>query len=56
FNDDTRALLSIPARHDVRRRSAAAFLARMVTGRTLSKPGAARIAEWLAYRLPDGTV
>ncbi len=31
FNDDTRAFLSIPARHDVARRVDAAFLARLVT-------------------------
>jgi glucuronate isomerase len=30
FNDDTRAFLSIPARHDVARRIDAAFLARLV--------------------------
>ena len=30
FNDDTRAFLSIPARHDVARRVDSAFLARMV--------------------------
>jgi glucuronate isomerase len=30
FNDDTRAFLSIPARHDVARRVDAAFLARLV--------------------------
>ena len=30
FNDDTRAFLSIPARHDVARRVDCAFLARLV--------------------------
>ena len=30
FNDDTRAFLSIPARHDVARRIDCAFLARLV--------------------------
>lgn len=49
FNDDTRALLSIPARHDVWRRCTAAFLSRMVAARTLGKSDARRIARWLAY-------
>ena len=31
FNDDTRAFLSIPARHDVARRIDCAFLARLVS-------------------------
>ena len=30
FNDDTRAFLSIPARHDVARRKDAGYLARLV--------------------------
>jgi glucuronate isomerase len=59
FNDDTRALLSIPARHDVWRRCVAGFLAKMVADRTLGAGDAERIAGWLsygaakaAYRLP----
>lgn len=35
FNDDTRAFLSIPARHDVARRVDSAFLARLVAEHTL---------------------
>ncbi len=58
FNDDTRALLSIPARHDVWRRCVCSFLAHMVTGKTLGKLDASEIAHWLcldaakdAYRI-----
>ncbi len=40
FNDDTRAFLSIPARHDVARRIDAAFLARLVAEHRLSLPEA----------------
>lgn len=49
FNDDTRALLSIPARHDVWRRCVADFLAQMVTANTLGKTDAIQIASWLSY-------
>lgn len=48
FNDDTRALLSIPARHDVWRRAVAAHLAQMVTQRHLSTNEAKDLAVWLA--------
>jgi glucuronate isomerase len=58
FNDDTRAFLSIPARHDVARRSDAAFLARMVAEHLLGEDEAVELAEELtvglvrkAYRL-----
>ena len=37
FNDDTRAFLSIPARHDVARRVDCAFLARLVAEHRLTK-------------------
>ena len=37
FNDDTRALLSIPARHDVARRVDCAFLARLVAEHRLDE-------------------
>ena len=37
FNDDTRAFLSIPARHDVARRIDAAFLARLVAEHRLDE-------------------
>ena len=49
FNDDTRALLSIPARHDVWRRCVCGFLAEMVGGHLLGKQDAAEMARWLSY-------
>ncbi|HUK03037.1 MAG TPA: glucuronate isomerase [Steroidobacteraceae bacterium] len=52
FNDDTRAFLSIPARHDVARRVDCAFLARLVAEHRLPQPEAAQVAIDLAYRLP----
>ena len=52
FNDDTRAFLSIPARHDVARRIDCAFLARLVAEHRLEEDEAQRIALDLAYRLP----
>jgi glucuronate isomerase len=52
FNDDTRAFLSIPARHDVARRIDCSFLARLVAEHRLGKDDAQRIAIDLAYRLP----
>ena len=52
FNDDTRAFLSIPARHDVARRVDCAFLARLVAEHRLDETDAARIAADLAYHLP----
>jgi glucuronate isomerase len=52
FNDDTRAFLSIPARHDVARRVDCAFLARWVSEHRLDETSAVRIARDLAYRLP----
>lgn len=48
FNDDKRALLSIPARHDVWRRGVASFLAGMVARRTLSMTDAHAVAAWLS--------
>ena len=42
FNDDTRAFLSIPARHDVARRVDCAFLARLVAEHRLDEDEAAR--------------
>ncbi|GLQ53052.1 glucuronate isomerase [Devosia nitrariae] len=50
FNDDTRALLSIPARHDVWRREVCGFLAHWVAEHRLSKSGAADIARHLSYQ------
>jgi glucuronate isomerase len=52
FNDDTRAFLSIPARHDVARRIDCAFLARLVAEHRIDEDDAQRIATDLAYRLP----
>jgi glucuronate isomerase len=52
FNDDTRAFLSIPARHDVARRVDCSFLARLVAEHRLDEDDALRVAEDLAYRLP----
>ena len=49
FNDDTRALLSIPARHDVWRREVARFLGTFVAEHRLSASSAAEIARQLAY-------
>jgi len=58
FNDDTRALLSIPARHDVARRVDCAFLARLVAEGRLDEDEAFELAKELtmglvkkAYRL-----
>ncbi len=51
FNDDTRAFLSIPARHDVARRCDCAFLARLVAEHRLEEDEAFEVAEDLAYRL-----
>ena len=50
FNDDTRALLSIPARHDVWRREVCGFLARWVGENRLSKSSAREIAVHLSYQ------
>ncbi len=51
FNDDTRAYLSIPARHDVARRVDCAYLARLVAEHRLDEDEAAEVAYDLAYRL-----
>lgn len=51
FNDDTRAFLSIPARHDVARRTDCAFLARLVAEHRLEEDEALEVAHDLAYRL-----
>ena len=49
FNDDTRAFLSIPARHDVARRMDAAFLARLVMEHRLERDEAHDLARGLAH-------
>ncbi len=51
FNDDTRAFLSIPARHDVARRIDCGFLARLVVEHRLQEDEAHEIARALAYDL-----
>lgn len=51
FNDDTRAFLSIPARHDLARRVDSAFLARLVVEHRLEEEEAFDLAQELAYRL-----
>lgn len=60
FNDDTRAFLSIPARHDLWRRGVALHLAAQVDRGLLVKGDAARVGQWLArdaavdaYRLEE---
>lgn len=50
FNDDTRALLSIPARHDVWRREVCGFLGRWVGENRISKSTARDIARHLSYQ------
>jgi glucuronate isomerase len=51
FNDDTRAFLSIPARHDVARRVDCSFLARMVAEHRIEEDEAYEVAADLAYGL-----
>jgi len=51
FNDDTRAFLSIPARHDVARRVDCAFLARLVAEHRLGEDDAHEVARDLTYGL-----
>jgi glucuronate isomerase len=45
FNDDTRAFLSIPARHDVARRVDCAFLAQWVAEHRMDEDEAAELAK-----------
>lgn len=51
FNDDTRALCSIPARHDVARRVDSGWLAEMVVTHRLDEYEAHEIAQLLTYGL-----
>ncbi|MFM9975785.1 MAG: glucuronate isomerase [Beijerinckiaceae bacterium] len=53
FNDDTRAYLSIPARHDMARRSDCAFLARLVAEHRIDDDEAHDLAADLAWRLAE---
>jgi glucuronate isomerase len=50
FNDDTRALLSIPARHDVWRREVCGFLGRWVGENRITKSTARDLARHLSYQ------
>ena len=52
FNDDTRAFLSIPARHDVARRMDCGWLAQLVAEHRLEEDEAFELARALAYDLP----
>jgi len=52
FNDDTRAYLSIPARHDLARRMDCAYLAELVATHRLGEDEAGETAVDLAYKLP----
>ena len=49
FNDDTRAFLSIPARHDMARRIDCGFLARLVAEHRIPVAEAREVAHFLAY-------
>ena len=61
FNDDTRAFLSIPARHDLWRRGVCLHLGNQVSRGVIARPDAERLAPALArdlavetYRLSTG--
>ncbi|MEY4588255.1 MAG: glucuronate isomerase [Pseudomonadota bacterium] len=51
FNDDTRAFLSIPARHDVARRMDCVFLAQLVAEHRINETEAHELAVDLTYNL-----
>ncbi|HEY1987430.1 MAG TPA: glucuronate isomerase [Terracidiphilus sp.] len=51
FNDDTRAFLSIPARHDVARRTDAGFLAQLVAEHRIDEDEAVELAHELTVGL-----
>lgn len=51
FNDDTRAFLSIPARHDVARRMDCGFLARLVAEHRITEEEGRDLAVDLSYNL-----
>lgn len=51
FNDDTRAFLSIPARHDMSRRMDCSYLAELVARHQIDEQEASVIAADLAYNL-----
>jgi glucuronate isomerase len=51
FNDETRAFLSIPARHDVARRVDCAFLGRLVAEHRLEEAEAMEVIQDLTVNL-----
>ena len=51
FNDDTRAFLSIPARHDMARRMDCVYLAELVARRHIDEDEARELAVDLSYNL-----
>ncbi len=51
FNDDTRAFLSIPARHDMARRIDCSYLAKLVSEHRLDEDEAVELARDLTYGL-----
>tara|TARA_R110000796_G_scaffold68309_14_gene156505 strand:+ start:2238 stop:3656 length:1419 start_codon:yes stop_codon:yes gene_type:complete len=51
FNDDTRAFLSIPARHDVARRMDCRFLGTLIAEGRMTEEAGAELAYDLTYRL-----
>lgn len=55
FVDDTRAFLSIPARHDLARRIDAGYLAKLVVEHRLEEDDAFEVAQDLAYNLAAAT-
>ncbi|TCN42818.1 glucuronate isomerase [Kribbella orskensis] len=55
FVDDTRAFLSIPARHDLARRIDAGYLANLVVEHRLEEDDAFQVAKDLAYNLARTT-
>jgi glucuronate isomerase len=55
FTDDTRAFLSIPARHDLSRRIDANFLARLVARHIIDQQDARRMIRDLTYNLVKQT-
>jgi glucuronate isomerase len=55
FTDDTRAFLSIPARHDLSRRIDARYLSRLVARHIIDKEDARRMIRELTYNLAKKT-
>jgi len=55
FNDDTRAFISIPARHDLARRIDSNYLAELAVKHIISLDEALTIAEELTYKLVKKT-